>query len=133
TMPATNASHFYFFFLMIRPPPRSTLFPYTTLFRSITEEDQRKINDHLIATFDLDFIEYYYIGKNLGLQQKIVIQNFIIARKLISRVGETEQLKKRTYRKEEREIHTLYERLSRRVRLQSAAIRKTIQEYQNIL
>src|SRR2546430_11747444 len=25
----------FFFFLMIRPPPRSTLFPYTTLFRSI--------------------------------------------------------------------------------------------------
>src|SRR5438034_8031426 len=24
-----------FFFLMIRPPPRSTLFPYTTLFRSV--------------------------------------------------------------------------------------------------
>src|SRR5205809_5865211 len=24
-----------FFFLMIRPPPRSTLFPYTTLFRSL--------------------------------------------------------------------------------------------------
>src|SRR5437868_12143592 len=26
---------FYFFFLLIRRPPRSTLFPYTTLFRSI--------------------------------------------------------------------------------------------------
>src|SRR5258708_22136575 len=26
---------FFFFFLMIRRPPRSTLFPYTTLFRSI--------------------------------------------------------------------------------------------------
>src|SRR5206468_10611231 len=25
----------YFFFLMLRPPPRSTLFPYTTLFRSM--------------------------------------------------------------------------------------------------
>src|SRR2546427_5992248 len=25
---------FYLFFLMIRRPPRSTLFPYTTLFRS---------------------------------------------------------------------------------------------------
>src|SRR2546427_3099873 len=25
-----------FFFLMIRRPPRSTLFPYTTLFRSLT-------------------------------------------------------------------------------------------------
>src|SRR2546426_4730592 len=35
---ARNASshhpHFVFFFLMIRRPPRSTLFPYTTLFRS---------------------------------------------------------------------------------------------------
>src|SRR5256886_7135721 len=28
---------FFFFFLMIRRPPRSTLFPYTTLFRSIVE------------------------------------------------------------------------------------------------
>src|SRR2546429_3551599 len=27
--------YFYFFFLMIRRPPRSTLFPYTTLFRSL--------------------------------------------------------------------------------------------------
>src|SRR5438132_6847552 len=25
----------YFFFLLIRRPPRSTLFPYTTLFRSL--------------------------------------------------------------------------------------------------
>src|SRR3712207_6996446 len=33
---------FLFFFLMIRRPPRSTLFPYTTLFRSSTP-------------FDLDF------------------------------------------------------------------------------
>src|SRR5258706_9460269 len=27
----------YFFFLMIRRPPRSTLFPYTTLFRSYSD------------------------------------------------------------------------------------------------
>src|SRR3989449_9501215 len=27
----------FFFFLMIRRPPRSTLFPYTTLFRSLAE------------------------------------------------------------------------------------------------
>src|SRR3712207_7810780 len=27
-----------FFFLMIRRPPRSTLFPYTTLFRSLSDE-----------------------------------------------------------------------------------------------
>src|SRR2546429_9821417 len=30
----TDVHALYFFFLMIRRPPRSTLFPYTTLFRS---------------------------------------------------------------------------------------------------
>src|SRR2546425_8811937 len=29
----------FFFFLMIRRPPRSTLFPYTTLFRSVVRTD----------------------------------------------------------------------------------------------
>src|SRR3712207_7357725 len=35
---------FLFFFLMIRRPPRSTLFPYTTLFRSVlaVERDERR-------------------------------------------------------------------------------------------
>src|SRR5688572_33391606 len=31
-------SFLFFFFLMIRRPPRSTLFPYTTLFRSLCRE-----------------------------------------------------------------------------------------------
>src|SRR5256885_10718578 len=30
----------FFFFLMIRRPPRSTLFPYTTLFRSSTGSER---------------------------------------------------------------------------------------------
>src|ERR1039457_4213686 len=30
-----------FFFLMIRRPPRSTLFPYTTLFRSMIQSDDQ--------------------------------------------------------------------------------------------
>src|SRR5574344_2317024 len=30
----------FFFFLMIRRPPRSTLFPYTTLFRSERKENR---------------------------------------------------------------------------------------------
>src|SRR3712207_8718781 len=32
----------FFFFLMIRRPPRSTLFPYTTLFRSAGGERLRR-------------------------------------------------------------------------------------------
>src|SRR5436190_11187212 len=34
TVLTTHNPIYYFFFLMIRRPPRSTLFPYTTLFRS---------------------------------------------------------------------------------------------------
>src|ERR1019366_5600718 len=34
--PSLASGVYFFFFLMIRRPPRSTLFPYTTLFRSPT-------------------------------------------------------------------------------------------------
>ena len=33
----SNSLFILFFFLMIRRPPRSTLFPYTTLFRSLSD------------------------------------------------------------------------------------------------
>src|SRR3712207_9284987 len=33
-----------FFFLMIRRPPRSTLFPYTTLFRSDERAEERHVD-----------------------------------------------------------------------------------------
>src|SRR3954449_13632995 len=39
----------FFFFLMIRRPPISTLFPYTTLFRSHTSELQS--HSHLVCRF----------------------------------------------------------------------------------
>src|SRR2546428_5286281 len=42
----------YFFFLMIRRPPRSTLFPYTTLFRSRSarERGRHVVADHPALT-----------------------------------------------------------------------------------
>src|SRR3989338_6721856 len=38
-----SISYFFFFFLMTRRPPRSTLFPYTTLFRSSDMEGARSL------------------------------------------------------------------------------------------
>src|SRR5205807_5992174 len=38
-----DASFILFFFLMIRRPPRSTLFPYTTLFRSVARPSGRAV------------------------------------------------------------------------------------------
>src|SRR3712207_7361572 len=36
-------------FLMIRRPPRSTLFPYTTLFRSMFDELPRRLDQDAVA------------------------------------------------------------------------------------
>src|SRR6266850_3210896 len=41
-LPLPLFSLHFFFFLMIRRPPRSTLFPYTTLFRSPTGSSRRR-------------------------------------------------------------------------------------------
>src|SRR3712207_7638020 len=38
----------FFFFLMIRRPPRSTLFPYTTLFRSELERLAGQLGEALL-------------------------------------------------------------------------------------
>src|SRR5260370_7931954 len=43
---------YVFFFLMIRRPPRSTLFPYTTLFRSIAAK--MGIGPHLLEPYGYD-------------------------------------------------------------------------------
>src|SRR3712207_7942290 len=42
----------YFFFLMIRRPPRSTLFPYTTLFRSFVDDLDRCQSSYVIRLLE---------------------------------------------------------------------------------
>src|SRR5256885_14672278 len=42
--------YYVFFFLMIRRPPRSTLFPYTTLFRSrVTDAETMEVVEWVLA------------------------------------------------------------------------------------
>src|SRR6266480_3487733 len=59
-MPITPLAIFIFFFLMIRRPPRSTLFPYTTLFRSVDAvfqhmwEEPKKMDDPEVIRAALD-------------------------------------------------------------------------------
>src|SRR5438132_5478176 len=40
------------FFLMTRRPPRSTLFPYTTLFRSVRQPDGERVLTFVNETFE---------------------------------------------------------------------------------
>src|SRR5262245_66456873 len=42
------------FFLMLRPPPRSTLFPYTTLFRSRVAHAARVEQHDVAIVLDVD-------------------------------------------------------------------------------
>src|SRR5688572_32356791 len=54
-----------FFFLMIRRPPRSTLFPYTTLFRSVLQERECVLLEtrHGLAVL----VEHHHVdGDGLG-------------------------------------------------------------------
>src|SRR2546430_6486780 len=57
---------FFFFFLMIRRPPRSTLFPYTTLFRSPPlphrREDVPRIDDQTGAPLHEGVVDIRMIG-----------------------------------------------------------------------
>src|SRR3712207_8812319 len=48
----------FFFFLMIRRPPRSTLFPYTTLFRSLENK-----------TAKLGVVGLGYVGLPLAVEK----------------------------------------------------------------
>src|SRR5260221_4160206 len=60
----------FFFFLMIRRPPRSTLFPYTTLFRSAAHALDAHFESHACAQRRL--------FKNQ--RQKFAAQRFRVAR-----------------------------------------------------
>src|SRR2546427_4634710 len=54
----------YFFFLMIRRPPRSTLFPYTTLFRSpINVAAIRGINNCAVIRGEGHVLEFALAGR----------------------------------------------------------------------
>src|SRR5690242_21592808 len=52
-----------FFFLPMRPPPRSTLFPYTTLFRSVQTADSAEMERQ--QTLDLA----NYLNSNFEIER----------------------------------------------------------------
>src|SRR2546430_6641159 len=63
-----------FFFLMIRRPPRSTLFPYTTLFRSSARDGARVVSGPFLS-------ERYAITRwvpGIGFRRPISLKNIAL-------------------------------------------------------
>lgn len=73
-----------------------------------TKEDQNRINDILDVLFNIDLDRYYLKGMKMGLQQKEILESFIVSRKLTNLLSDNETLKKRQYREE---LNTLRERV----------------------
>src|SRR5437879_7130323 len=66
----THIFYFYFFFLMIRRPPRSTLFPYTTLFRSV-RVFERNCRHHRAEDFFLHDLHLFVgVDEYRGLHER---------------------------------------------------------------
>src|SRR3712207_8475419 len=83
---------FLFFFLMIRRPPRSTLFPYTTLFRSplrIPRIDALDLNDPwrsentLIAETDPVYGELTLLPRSEEHTSELQSRQYLVCRLLL--------------------------------------------------
>src|SRR3989338_6777952 len=46
---------------MIRRPPRSTLFPYTTLFRSVSSSNPRCLRSFISAAMGLSIVAHFFV------------------------------------------------------------------------
>src|SRR3712207_7600812 len=88
-----------FIFLMIRRPPRSTLFPYTTLFRSRYSMYSDKVNKATLNNYNqLLFGVTYHVNARLKFQANYVHTMYKDEAKLVNRSEEhTSELQSRQY------------------------------------
>src|SRR3712207_8549052 len=82
------------FFLVIRRPPRSTLFPYTTLFRS----GEEAVRDHGAAPVEVAFdIEAMHTEDDAGYCTTLLIEGESIPFEQVRSEEHTSELQSRQY------------------------------------
>src|SRR2546425_8297350 len=59
---------------MIRRPPRSTLFPYTTLFRSLENEFLQMIRGYVPQHWKVELLKSYVIFRNRHLSDFVALE-----------------------------------------------------------
>ena len=73
----------FFFFLMIRRPPRSTLFPYTTLFRSLFGQivyGGERISTARYAIYRLEHVEFGDPAK-ASAEDRLGVEKVLLSRR----------------------------------------------------
>src|SRR5438045_5897662 len=104
----TNVYHqsvlnlFSFFFLTIRRPPRSTLFPYTTLFRSLIAKSAAQVVEHDHAVTERETMPGYRSEEHTSELQSL---RHLVCRLLL----EKKKIKKRKENKNKRHEETAIE------------------------
>ena len=101
-------------------------------FIYIKQEDQLKLIDALNAVFNIDFDRYYLAGRKIGLQQKDIIQAFIVSRKLTALIGNIEVLKKRQYREEIILLEKRKQELLKKAQYRNEAVENSLKEYKQL-
>src|SRR5947199_10496488 len=88
---------FYFFFLMIRRPPRSTLFPYTTLFRSIMVANKYAFLQITRRRFLNEWEAFKKVISRRNIRRRITIPLTLSNLKLLRRITRTENILHRNF------------------------------------
>src|SRR3712207_6950484 len=84
----------FFFFLMIRRPPRSTLFPYTTLFRSVFAS----VQDASVDAMAIDVVPVAQRGRLNAFMRAGILWGISFGAAALSRSEEhTSELQSRQY------------------------------------
>src|SRR3712207_8263803 len=84
-----------FFFLMIRRPPRSTLFPYTTLFRSLTAGASYNLTQNFVV--DVAYAHIFIDTVDINTQQAGIAPGLTTNTRATRSEEHTSELQSRQY------------------------------------
>src|SRR5258708_31619684 len=93
-----SPSSLLFFFLMIRRPPRSTLFPYTTLFRSDLHESRRREREGSAGRIRQCEIVGAVVGRSEEHTSELQSPDHLVCRLLLEKKKKTTQAPAMTLR-----------------------------------
>src|SRR2546430_10349212 len=98
---SASVDYLLFFFLMIRRPPRSTLFPYTTLFRSLGGFSYGQLALASVLGLFLELLMIRWISSEVRSEEhtsELQSQSNLVCRLLLEKKKNTTTFSRTAYR-----------------------------------